>query len=104
MKKGLAILIIASVHLGVTKGIVAVTMSGAVPPVYDPNMSTLVTRTLVVVTKILYFPIITLAMYSRNWFPGHLIYIPIVLNSLLWAIVIFVAWRVLKGQKSRSSD
>ena len=100
MKKIITILLIAAVHLALIKGIVAVTLSGAAPAVYDPQASTVVVRLLVVITKILYFPIITLAMYSRVWFPGNLIYIPIVLNSLLWGIVIYVAWYAVKGRQT----
>ncbi len=41
---------------------------------------------LAVATKILYFPILTLALYPRYWFPGQMITIPIAVNSLLWGL------------------
>lgn len=53
-------------------------------------------KILVMVTRILYFPIITLSLYSRQWFPGNWIYIPIFANSLVWGSVIyfsFYLWR-----------
>ncbi len=47
-------------------------------------------------TRVLYFPIITLSLYSREWFPGNLIYIPIVINSLLCGILIYGVLRVIE--------
>lgn len=49
-----------------------------------------VTGVLTLLTKILYFPILGLALYPRYWFPGHWIYIPIALNSLIWGGVLAV--------------
>jgi len=43
---------------------------------------------LTLATKILYSPILTMALYPRHWFPGHLITIPIAVNSLLWGIAL----------------
>ena len=37
-------------------------------------------------TRILYFPILGLALYPRHWFPGRWIYVPIAVNSLLWGL------------------
>jgi hypothetical protein len=45
-----------------------------------------VTGLLTWLTKILYFPVLGLALYPRHWFPGHLIYLPIAFNSLLWGL------------------
>jgi len=43
------------------------------------------------VTKVLYFPILSLALYPRHWFPGDMITIPIAVNSLLWGIGLMIA-------------
>jgi hypothetical protein len=40
---------------------------------------------LVLATKLLHFPLITLALYPREWFPGNWIYLPMAANSLIWA-------------------
>lgn len=37
-------------------------------------------------TRVLYFPILGLALYPRHWFPGRLIYFPIAANSLVWGL------------------
>ncbi|MGD9331383.1 MAG: hypothetical protein PVJ53_08725 [Desulfobacterales bacterium] len=59
---------------------------------------------LTLVTKILYFPLMALALYPRHWFPGHLITIPIAVNSLLWGgalTVVMVVWRHLRKPAAR---
>jgi len=61
-------------------------------------------RILVVATRILYFPIISLSLYSRQWFPGRWIYLPIAVNSLLWAAVIcclaVICQKMFRGRKT----
>jgi hypothetical protein len=51
------------------------------------------------VTKVLYFPIISLALYPRHWFPGDMITIPIAANSLLWGIGLMIA--IWLGRRTR---
>lgn len=51
-------------------------------------------------TRILYYPILGLAFYPRHWFPGSWITIPILINSLLWAVLftmVVAAWRRLRS-------
>ena len=40
---------------------------------------------LVRATKLLHFPLVTLALYPREWFPGNWVYLPMAANSLIWA-------------------
>ena len=37
-------------------------------------------------TRVLYFPVVGLALYPRHWFPGPWIAIPILVNSLFWGM------------------
>ena len=96
LKKLIAILSIAAVHLALSRIIVAVTVT---IDMLDPDTgraTVLFGKTMIVVTRILYFPILTLSLYSRQWFPGNLIYIPIFFNSLVWGVVlylVFYLWR-----------
>ena len=92
MKKIIVIFTIALVHLGVSKTVVAITLAGTSGNAFNGEMSMWV-KMLIWITKVLYFPIITLSLYSRQWFPGKLIYIPIFTNSLLWATVIYFTVR-----------
>ena len=61
-------------------------------------------KTLVVVTRVLHFPIISQSWYSRQWFPGGWIYIPIFINSLLWATGIFSLYVVVKKIKKKKTN
>ena len=54
-----------------------------------------VASALVLIARILYFPVITLGVFSRAVFPGNLIYIPIFFNSLLWGIFVYAAYTVI---------
>ena len=73
MKKIIVIFLIALVHLGVSKTVVAITLAGTSGNAFNGEMSMWV-KMLIWITKVLYFPIITLSLYSRQWFPGKLIY------------------------------
>ena len=59
-------------------------------------------KMLVAATRVLYFPIITLSLYSRQWFPGNLIYIPIIANSLIWGITLFGLYSLWRRQRMNS--
>lgn len=41
-------------------------------------------------SRILYFPVVTLSLFPRNLFPGGMVYVPIVLNSLIWGICVYI--------------
>jgi hypothetical protein len=59
-----------------------------------------ITAALTWLTKILYFPVLGLALYPRHWFPGHLIYLPIAFNSLLWGVFL-AAVQLIAGHLHR---
>ena len=88
MKKFVIIGLFASVHFGLSVLIVAVSMSvvtamNQLQP--EPSLSF---RILVETTRILHFPIISMSLYSRQWFPGNWIYLPMLANSFLWAAAV----------------
>jgi len=89
MKKKLVVFsIVALIHFGLSIAIVWIAMSVAVgrsAEQLSPNISI---HLLVVGTKILHYPLITLSLYSRLWFPGDWIYILILINSFVWSGVI----------------
>jgi len=85
MKKSVIFLSIALIHFGLSVLIIPMTMSVADTLNAAQSMPTLFMQTLVAATRILHFPIISLSWYSRQWFPGDWIRIPILINSLLWA-------------------
>ena len=62
-------------------------------------MKTTLMGVLHTLTRMLYYPILGLALYPRHWFPGPWITIPILVNSLLWAVLftfVVAAWRRLR--------
>jgi hypothetical protein len=73
---------------------------------YDTGMQapSVFFRILVIATTVLHYPIIALALYSRQWFPGKWIYVPIGVNSLLWGMAIYFSVALgLKLKKSHGS-
>jgi len=89
LKKMLIIFGIALIHLGVSKTVIAIALARTSGNAFEGEISMLV-KILIWITKVLYFPIVSLSLYSRQWFPGTLIYIPIFMNSLLWATTIYL--------------
>ena len=96
MKKILIITAIAAIHFTLTKGVVAITMAGALPSAYSPEGPSAITRLLVAATRVLYFPLVTSALYPRNWFPGDLINIPIFVNSLIWGCALYLFYTLYR--------
>ena len=88
MKKFAIIVLIAMFHFAACLGIVAISMTAA--SALNQAQATLAFRVLVAATRVLHFPIITLSWYSRQWFPGDWIYVPMAINSVLWAAVIYL--------------
>ena len=92
---------IAAVHFIAAKIIIALTMQMGMFAAGCSRAAGYLGDTLVWVTRVLFFPIITLSLYSRKWFPGNWIYVPVVINSLLWGIAIYGLVCLLKRFRSR---
>ena len=98
----LAVIGIAAVHFLLCKAVVALTLMDPFGDSIRQAAPGLGTHLLVNTTRVLYFPIVTLSMYSRLWFPGNMIYIPIFANSFLWGIgicLVFYVWRSIVGKQ-----
>ena len=89
LKKTAIIILIGLVHFALSIGIVWLVMTVETVGEGEVQTPSAMFRTLAGITKLLHFPIISLAWYSRHWFPGNWIYIPMGLNSILWAIGIY---------------
>jgi hypothetical protein len=100
MKKTITILAIATAHLLATRATIVLTEARVAANTFDDPAS-LLPYILVLATKVLSFPIITLSLYSRQWYPGNLIYIPFLINSLVWAVFLYfpVVW--LRARRKR---
>jgi len=95
MKKVFIILAIAVVHLVFTKVISIITLSVVTANVHESQLPFL-GRSLMVVSKVLYFPVFTFALYPRQFFPGNFVIIPLFINSLLWALTIYIIFVLIK--------
>ena len=104
MKKFGIIGLIALIHFALSVSIVAITVSigSTLPP--GQALPSLGLKTLVLVTKIVHFPIISQALFSRQWFPGSWIYLPTFFNSLLWAAGIYTLFYTVKRLKKKKTD
>jgi len=104
MKKFAIIILIAAIHFAMSALVVASFMSvaDAINPVQTESPP--VFRILVVATRILHFPIISLSLYSRQWFPGNWIYMPIFFNSLLWAVGIYFLMMLARSIKEKKRN
>jgi len=95
MKKFFIILVITVVHLVFTKFVSMITLFVVTANVNETQMS-FIGRLMMMLSKVLYFPVITLAWYPRQFFPGNFIFIPLFINSLLWALVIYTLFVSIK--------
>jgi len=101
MKKFAIIVSIALIHFGSSILVVATSMSVVTAANPVPAEPTFGFRILVWATRILHFPIISMSWYSRQWFPGNWIYVPIIVNSFIWAAGIYAFF--ILGKKIRES-
>jgi hypothetical protein len=95
MKKILLILVIAVTHAVFTKIVSMITLSVVTANANEIQMS-FIGRWMMMVSKVLYFPVITMAWYPRQFFPGNFIVIPLFINSLLWALMIYALLILIK--------
>ena len=89
MKKYFIILGIAAIHFVVTKMVALITLSVFTANVNETQIS-LMGHLLMWISRVLYFPVMTMAWYPRRFFPGDFIVIPMFINSLIWALSIYV--------------
>jgi hypothetical protein len=95
MKRVFTILAIAVVHLVFTKVVSIIALSVVTANVHESQPS-FIAQSLMAISKVLYFPVFTFAWYPRQFFPGNFVIIPLFINSLLWAVVIYVLFVLVK--------
>ncbi len=99
IKKTILFTAVVAVHFGLCVAVVSI---GNIVSAPQPGQWHGLLRLLAGVARILYFPLISLALYSRQYFPGNLIYLVVVSNSILWALGIFLligAYRKVKRRR-----
>lgn len=93
---------IALVHWAATRAVGALILHQTANHVFEPQLP-LVTRLLVAAAKVLYFPVVSLSLFPRAWFPGGWIALPILVNSLVWALGLWAVARLLRRLHRRRS-
>jgi hypothetical protein len=68
---------------------------------FSPEGPGLAVVLLVRLTRLLHFPLVTLAPYPREWFPGDWICVPMAVNSLIWACGIYWVVGLYRGRGGR---
>jgi hypothetical protein len=101
IRKASIVVGIAAVHFIAAKTIVALTMQMGMFAAGSSRPAGYLGDLLVWFTRVLFFPVITLSLYSRKWFPGDWIYVPLAVNSLLWGITICGLICLVKRFRSR---
>ena len=96
MRKLFAILAIAAVHAAFTKIISIISLSVFAANVHESQLP-FSGRLLMILSKVLYFPVFTFAWYPRQFFPGNLVVFPLFINSLLWALVFYLLFVLIKS-------
>jgi hypothetical protein len=90
---------IAAVHFGLSNLILPLTTTLAKQASVAADGPGIALMLLVRATKLLHFPIVTLALYPREWFPGDWVYLPMAANSLIWGFGI--SWLIGRFRKAR---
>jgi len=96
MRKLFVILAIATVHAVFTKTISIIALYVITANVHKSQFP-FIGRSLMILSKVLYFPVFTFAWYPRQFFPGNLVVFPLFINSLLWALVIYLLFVLINS-------
>ena len=95
IKNILKILLISLIHFLIVSGIAWVGLLVIEGGSMESGVRSFLSPVFVWASRILYFPVVTLSLFPRNLFPGGMVYIPIILNSLIWGICIYTFFYVI---------
>jgi len=95
IKKAGNILLISLIHFAVVSGTTHLGLKVIGWGTAETVAKTIFPPVFVWLSRILYFPVITLSLFPRHLFPGGMVYIPIALNSLIWGIFIYGIFHII---------
>ena len=94
-----AFVAVAATHAALTLGLLVAGFGRTMARFDSGELLTVGERTLNASLQVLLFPLGQLALHVRaSWMTGLLGYLPLLLNSALWAAVIVTGWRALHGR------
>jgi len=100
MRKAVTILIISAIHFGLCRALNHAVLAAAAAHACDGTAAP-VSGFLSGLARVLYFPILSLHLYARNWFPGDLILIVLAANSLVWGIAAYGLFTSIRKTRSK---
>ena len=95
------IVVIAAIHFAACRLLVWTAMQMGAFAAGGGAVAGMLGYTLVFFTRVLYFPILTLALYPRQLFPGNWILLPMIANSLIWGLVLYGGYRIIAALRRR---
>ncbi len=96
-RKAWLLLTLAAIHFVLSRLIVPLTEALTAQAASTPEGAGLAVVLLLRITRLLHFPLVTLALYPREWFPGDWVYVPMALNSAIWACGIWWVVGLFRG-------
>ena len=90
INKVLKILLISLIHFAMVSAVTWMGLWMIEGGSFETGVKSFLSPIFVWGSRILYFPVVTLSLFPRNLFPGGMVYFPIVLNSLIWGICVYI--------------
>lgn len=97
MKKIILISVIAVLHAALSFGLFLFTFGRDVARMETATAPTLPEALAEAAVQVLYFPFMHLAQLVPGWFSGLWGYLPLLVNSLFWAVVLVELWFFLRS-------
>lgn len=97
MKKTIAILILTVLHAALSFGLFLITFGTGMARMEAGAAPTWPEKILEAAVLVLYFPFMHLARLVPDWFSGFWGYLPLLVNSLFWAVVLVELWFFLRS-------
>jgi hypothetical protein len=96
--RGRTVFLLASAgHFALTRVTSAMTLSLAGSAAFQESGASY--AALGILSKVLYFPVVSLVLYPRGLFPGSWILLPVAVNSLLWGLAVWAVWQLRHKKK-----
>lgn len=101
VRKAIAILVLALLHAALSFGIFLFAFSRGMARFDTGSSPTVIERMLDTAVLVLYFPFMHLAQLApKGWFPGLWGYLPLFINSSLWAVALVYVYYLLYGRRA----
>lgn len=101
MKKIIAIFVFAALHAALSFGLFLFSFGRGMTRMETAAAPTLPETIAVAAVQVLYFPFMHLAQLAPGWFTGLWGYLPLLVNSLFWAVVLVELWSFLRSFRAR---